>query len=71
MNEKLVFSCGRRVPDGESKQEPVTLPIGELHGPGVLEWILRREHNEWPWEGVRRSVHRDLPFAHRLQEGGL
>ena len=71
MNEKLVFSCGRRVPDRESKKESVTLPVGELHSPRILERILRREHDEWSWEGVRRSVHRDLPFAHRLKEGGL
>ena len=37
----------------------------------VLDRILRRDHEERLGEGIRKSVHRNLPFVHRFEQRRL
>jgi hypothetical protein len=68
---ELRLHLGRGVPEREPHEEPVQLGVGQGIGPGEIEGVLGRHHDERAREEVRRPVHRDVRVRHRLEQRGL
>jgi hypothetical protein len=50
---------------------PIDLGLGQRVGPLLLDRVLRRQHEERPWERMCRVSDRDLLLLHRLEQRGL
>ena len=67
------FDLGLRrgVTQGKSQEESIPLRLREQERSLMLQRVLRREHPERPWQGVRHAIDGHLTFLHRLQQRGL
>ena len=65
----LVVAAG--IAHRDAEQEPVELAFGQRIGAFELERVLRGDDQERPRQRQRLAIDRDLPFAHRFQQGRL
>ena len=63
--------CSARVAHRQAKEETVALAVGKRRGPGRVEWVLRGQHHERPWQRHGRAIGGDLAFLHRFEQRGL
>ena len=69
--EEIAFAFFGGVSKRDSHKEAVELVFGEWVGAEEVVGVLGCDNHERFWEFVAMAVHRDHPFAHRFQEGGL
>ena len=65
------FLRGGGISQPHAQHEPVELGFGKRKRPFVFDRVLGSQHHEWPGQGVRHAIHRDLVLLHCLQQGGL
>jgi len=71
LREHLALGFGVGIAETDAQQETVELRVGQGEGPGKVDRILGRDHQERLRQPMRASVDRDLAFGHRLQQRAL
>jgi hypothetical protein len=68
-HRRLVARVG--VADPTPQQEAVELRLGQRMRAVVLEWVLRGDHEEGPWQRVGHALHGGGALAHGLEQRRL